>query len=297
MDDVLAQAFHEAAAVSQPQPQPQAQPQPQPQAQPQTQPQLPTNPNMNLLSLVHFLLSVQAAQPVSPEGLGVAMSKVPVPNTLDEAAASMERIFQIEPERLAAVLGPPGDTTSQSQNTPRAMLQYLLQRVAAEGGPAIARVSLQAVLLRWLEQKLVTNNDPRTASVLSASTQNLDMIHSLSASSSNSSNNLSGLSNNTSRQQLQPALKTNGNNNSASGRSKGLIIGLSVLLVIMGACIIVVAVYAVRMKQKGIANGDGSGGGGGEPLSSSYGGRRVTSFDPPDARMHGRYQQPTFAPL
>jgi hypothetical protein len=132
------------------------------------------------LALVHFLLAVNAAVPETPAGLSQALTVVPMPASLDDAAAAMGKVVSISAQKLGNVLGPVNDTTPQ--NSPRTMLQQLLQRVNTEGGTAIARVSLQAVLVRWLE-KVLAPGDATTQHLVNTIARNLDVINNLSASS------------------------------------------------------------------------------------------------------------------
>ena len=205
--DAIAQAFQEAAGPG-PNPSPSPTPGPgtpqaQPQAQPQLQPQpyspspLPTvtqqqvqtiqqqvlqqqvlqqqqqQPRDGLLALVHFLLAAQKASPPTPEGLRQALGSTAVPVTLDDAAAVMGTVMELAPGKLHAVLGPADGAVTQ--DTPRALFQSLLSKAGADNNVAVTRVSLQAILYRWMEKTLAL--DPRSQALLASTSKQLDAVH------------------------------------------------------------------------------------------------------------------------
>jgi len=175
MDDILSQTFHAASGTTAASAASAAMPSP-----PVPPPAPAPAPPPAILALVHFLLAVNAAVPETPAGLSQALTVVPMPASLDDAAAAMGKVVSISAQKLGNVLGPVNDTTPQ--NSPRTMLQQLLQRVNSEGGTAIARVSLQAVLVRWLE-KVLAPGDATTQHLVNTIARNLDVINNLSASS------------------------------------------------------------------------------------------------------------------
>ncbi len=306
MDDVLSQAFHQASSgVGDPSgsPPPPPPPPPPPVQQQQQQQQQPMD---GILSLIQFLLAVQAASPETPEGLSRALGTTPVPSSLDAAANAMSTVFTITPAKLNAVLGPAEG--ANPDNSPRAMFRYLLQKAVADGGPSMARASLQAVLVRWLQK--TADTDPGAAPILSTAGSNLDAIHGLTANGTGAGNG----QNNGNGQAPPSALKAV----TPAGPSRNTIIAMSVSIVILMIAVIVLLVLFFKQRYTGPMA---------MPLPSMAGGRHLApnfaapplpppsqpsfGYPPPPAAMGGpayhvarpvsggmtARHQPTFAPL
>jgi hypothetical protein len=223
-----------------------------------------------------------------------------MPTSADEAAAGMERVLSIAPGKLDQVLGP---VQADPSSSPRTMLQQLLRRAMAEEGTSVAKVSLYAVLIRWL-QKSLSAADPGSTSALQVAAGNMDIIHSLS--SSNDKDKSSSLHTGT------PGPSSLKASSSSSGNaSRKTIIIVSIVAVVFAVAALVLLILFLKKKPKSSA----------VAASTPYGGRFFQqqqqqlpppTVQPPPPTMHvppsldlssgaqhSRFQfrQPTFAPL
>jgi hypothetical protein len=186
------------------------------------------------------------------------------------------------------------------------LLQQLLHRAVTDNGNAVARVSLQAVLLRWLQKALAQGNDPHTASVLASAAYNLDVIHNLTSNGSGSGTSASGPST-----ALVPARKQADQGNAVSKKTLTIV---AVIAAILGVAVIVLAALMLTRGKKGSSPSSSSfspdtpsasagGGGGGGGLGGRYGqvyrpsGREAFGPSSPPLQAHSTFHQPTFAPL
>jgi hypothetical protein len=255
-----------------------------------------------LLALVHFLLAAHGATAATPEGLRHALATLTPPASLDAAANAMGTIMALQPAKLVAVLGPPGGADgSSSQDSPRALLQQLLHRAVTDNGNAVARVSLQAVLLRWLQKALAQGNDPHTASVLASAAYNLDVIHNLTSNGGGSGTGASGPST-----ALVPARKQADQGNTVSKKTLTIV---AVIAAILGVAVIVLAALMFTRGKKGSSPSSFSpdtpsaSAGGVAGYGGRYGqvyrpsGREAFGPSSPPLQAHSAFHQPTFAPL
>lgn len=300
MDDVLGNAFREASTGAMPDTfVPGMAPAPASTTTTAPAPAQAQAPPPALLALVHFLLAVQAANPGTPEGLAAAFPQVPMPTSADEAAAGMERVLSIVPGKLDQVLGP---VQADPSSSPRTMLQQLLRRAMAEEGTSVAKVSLYAVLIRWL-QKSLSAADPGSTSALQVAAGNMDIIHSLS--SSNDKDKSSSVHTGTPGPSSLKASSASGN------ASRKTIIIVSIVAVVFAVAALVLLILFLKKKPKSSA----------VAASTPYGGRffqqQQQQLPPPAVQplpptmhvppsldlssgpQHSRFQfrQPTFAPL
>ena len=317
MEDILTRTFQEASTSVAPNVAPGVAPGAGPmQSQPQTPVPVPvpvplpraadtsgggTTTTDALLALVHFLLAAHGATAATPEGLRHALATLTPPASLDAAANAMGTIMALQPAKLVAVLGPPGGADgSSSQDSPRALLQQLLHRAVTDNGNAVARVSLQAVLLRWLQKALAQGNDPHTASVLASAAYNLDVIHNLT-SNGGSGTGASGPST-----ALVPARKQADQGNAVSKKTLTIV---AVIAAILGVAVIVLAALMFTRGKKGSspssfsADTPSASAGGVAGYGGRYGqvyrpsGREAFGPSSPPLQAHSTFHQPTFAPL